>query len=302
MGIHKNDFAKKFEFLFIRGLFLIVKLSPLAVNSWLGEKLGVLSFRLLKRRRDLTLENIREARERGFLPSDTDDYQLAQKTWQNMCLSGIEFAYYYSHSHETIRRTVAIEGAENLTRALEKKKGVVLITTHLGNWELMGMALSLAGFKINSIVQAQANDMWDQYINDCRRSIGMKLIRKRGFLRPIVDAFNRNEVVSFFIDQHAKGMGLLLKVFGRDARIPRGAAEFALKLDKPVVFAYIVRESPGKHRLVISEEIQLSTSGDYQKDLQENTVRFIGLVQSTISQYPEQWLWMHRLWKTKIRL
>lgn len=299
---HRNALLKRFEFMMIRGLFFIVKSSPFAVSSWLGKKLGILSFRLLKRRRNLTIQNIREAREQGFLPSDTDDRQLAQKTWENICLLGIEFAYYNSGSYETIRRAVTLEGAENLERALEKKKGVVLVTTHVGNWELMGMALALAGFDVNSIIQAQANSMWDQYINDCRRSIGTKVIRKKGFLRPIVEAFKRNEIVSFFIDQNAGRKGLLVNVFGREARIPRGAAEFALKLDKPVVFAYIVREAPQKHRLVISEEIQLIRSGDYQKDLEENTVLFIGLVQSVISQYPEQWLWMHKLWKTNIRL
>jgi Kdo2-lipid IVA lauroyltransferase/acyltransferase len=299
---YRSELYKKFEYMLVRGLFFIVKISPFKLSGWLGKKLGALSFKIIKSRRNLTIENIREARERGFIPLNVDDYDTAQKVWEHLCIMAVEFAYYYSRSHKRIRKDVALEGTENLKQILERNQGVILVTTHVGNWELMGMALALAGFEVNSIVQAQSNTMWDQYINDCRLSMGMKVIRKKGFLRPIVNAFKRNEIVSFFIDQNAGRNGILLDVFGREARVPRGAAEFALKLDIPVVFAYIIREAAHRHRLVISEEIQLKRSGDYPTDLRENTALFMGLVQTVICRYPEQWLWMHKFWKTAIKV
>jgi Kdo2-lipid IVA lauroyltransferase/acyltransferase len=301
MGKTREHRSEKVEFLLIKCLFFIAKSIPLLISSWLGRGLGALAFRLLKSRRNLTIENIREARERGHLPQNTNDLQLARRTWENLCLLGIEFAYYHS-SPEAIRRAVSLEGAENLKRALEKKKGVVLLTSHIGNWELMGMAFAVNGFNPNSIIQVQANGKMNEYINECRQKIGIKLIRKKGFLRPIIEALNRNEIVAFFTDQNAHGSGIPLQVFGREARIPRGAAEFALRLDKPVVFAYMIRETPLKHRLIISEEIQLTRTGDYEKDLQQNTAHFMELIQAAVSRCPEQWLWMHKLWNTRIKV
>lgn len=292
MKKHRNDHL---QFICVRLLFLFVKLFPLPVSNWLGRKLGALSFRFLKSRRDLTLENIRNARKHGFLPIDMDDEEIAQKVWQNLCLLGLEFAY-YSNSAAKIRQTVTIEGKENLERVLSRQKGVVIVTLHLGNWELMGMALAVAGFKLNSIAKIQTNGLVNRYINDCRRSIGINPIPKTKFLRPVLDAFKRNEGVAFFMDQADRHHGIPVEVFGRKAWVPRGAAEFALKLDKPVVFVYITRESLHKHSISISEEIPLIHSGNYENDLLNNTAAFAGLVQSVIERYPEQWLWMHKFW------
>lgn len=296
MKKHQNDY---FQFLCLHLLFFIAKLFPLGVSNWLGQRLGALSFGILKARRDLTLENIRNARKHGFLTIAVADEQIAQKVWQNLCLLGLEFAY-YRNSVTKIRQAVILEGKENLERVLAKKRGVILITLHLGNWELMGMALSLEGFKVNSIAKTQTNGILNRYINDCRRCIGINPIPKTKFLRPVLDAFKRNESVAFFIDQADRHQGIPIEIFGQKARVPRGAAEFALKLDKPVVFVYITRESLYKHRLVISEEIPLIRSGNYENDLLNNTAAFTGLIQSVIQRYPEQWLWMHKFWDTKI--
>jgi KDO2-lipid IV(A) lauroyltransferase len=302
MAERRTNATNQLEYLLIRSLFFVVKLFPFAVSSWLVGKLGVLAFLMLKSRRALTLENIREARDRGFLPVDTDICRIAVRTWENLCRSGFEFVYYYSSPHREIRETVDVEGEENLRRVLARKKGAIMVMAHIGNWELLGIRLCLDGFHLSPVVQTQANLILDKFINDCRRSAGMKTIPKISFLRPIVRAFNRNEIVPLLIDQNAGTPGVPLMVFGREARIPRGAAEFALKTGTPVVFAYILRESAAKHRLVISEELQLSRTGDYQRDLRDNTARFIGMVQAVVSRHPEQWLWMHKLWPTDIEV
>ena len=94
----------------------------------------------------------------------------------------------------------------------------------------------------------------------------------------IVEAFKRNDLVLFLIDQADPRSGVTANVFGRPASIPRGAAEFALKTDTPAIFAYIVRESNGRHRLVISEELELSRTGNYEVDLATAVRQMSGLV------------------------
>jgi KDO2-lipid IV(A) lauroyltransferase len=289
------------EYLFFQLFLLIVRLIPLRFANWLGQFLGALAYKLLKSRRELTLENFREAQKRGFLPSTLNIAQVAQKTWENLGIIGSEFIY-YSHRPQQILKNITIEGEENLRRVLEKKRGAIMAMGHIGNWEIMGFRLCLSNLLVNPIAKAQKNSLVDDFINETRRANGMKPIPKLSFLRPVIQAFQRNEIVPFLMDQNGGHRGIMVDVFGRPAPIPRGTAEFALKTNTPVVFAYIVREAEGRHRIVISPELTLSRSGDYAVDLAANTNKFMELIQATIQQYPDQWLWMHKLWPTDIKI
>lgn len=280
----------------------MVKIIPFSWSRWVLKEICLLAFHLLKPRRLLTIENIRNARERGFLDKDIDDYKLAREAWEHLGIIGSEFLYYYTRTPEQLKKYVTIEGEDNLRKVLAKKKGVVMVMGHIGNWELLGMALSVAGYKLSPIVKPQSNLFFDKVIQEKRHSIGMKTISSQGFLRPVVAALKRNEIVPFLIDQDAKGDGVRVRYFGREASIPAGAAEFSLRTGTPVVFAYIVRKSFNHHLLVISEEVSLCNSKDYKRDLVENTSLFMNLIQEVVREYPAQWLWMHSLWSTDIEL
>lgn len=297
----KSRLKKWFEYVFFKTLFQIIKMVPLTWCGKIGQGFGFLTFRLLKARRLLTMENIRQAREKGFLPTDTDDYQLAKKVWKTLGMIGSESLFYYTRPPEQLKDTVRWDGEENLKRVLAKQKGVILVMAHIGNWELLGIILSASGYHLTPIVKTQSNKLLDKILQQQRQSVGMKTISQAGFLRPVVEALKRNEIVPFLIDQSAGRLGVPVQFLGRTASIPRGAAEFALKTGTPVVFAYLVRESVNRHLLVISEELKLNKTEDYQRDLADNTVLFTNLVQETVRRYPSQWLWMHKLWPSKIK-
>lgn len=298
----QKEWLKKLEYILLRGFLGVVRLCPFWISSRVGRAMGVLAFYILKPRRELTIQNIREARLRGFLPADSDDYQLAKATWRHLGMNGSEFFYYYHLSPEQIRKRITVEGEENLKRVLAKGRGAIMALGHVGDWELIGLALAYSGFKLCPIVQVQANSMVNQVIDEYRTSIGMRTIPKLSFLRPIIEAFNRNEIVPILMDQNAGRNGVPLDVFGRPTRMPRGPGEFALKNDRPVVFVYIAREGWNKHRVVISEEVELTRTGDYQHDLQVNTAKLVKLIEAAIVKHPEQWLWMHKLWETDIKV
>jgi KDO2-lipid IV(A) lauroyltransferase len=300
MGV-KENLKHWVEYLFFKMFLWIVRLIPLSFANWLGRSLGALAYQLMRSRRALTLENLREARKHGFLPETLDEKQIAKKTWEHLGMLGSEFIY-YSQRPQLVLKNVTIEGEEHLRRVLDQKRGVIFATAHIGNWEIMGSRLALGGYGVNSITKTQSNSILDNYINYFRGLAGIKSIPKRSFLRPIIRAFQQNEIVSFFMDQNGGRAGVTVEVFGRPAPMPRGTAEFALKTATPVVFTYIVREAKGRHRIVVSEEIALSRSGDYEVDLAANTTKFMELIQAIIQKYPEQWLWMHKLWNTKIEV
>jgi KDO2-lipid IV(A) lauroyltransferase len=301
MATDKRNLKHWLEFYSFQVFLALARLMSLGWSNWLGRRLGSLAFTVLPARRRLTLENLRQAQQHGFLPDTLNVNRVARKIWEHLGMLGSEFVYYANRPGQVLKN-VSIEGEANLRRILEKKRGVIMALGHIGNWELMGARIALAGIGVSSITKTQSNSLLDDYINQSRRAVGIKSIPKRSFLRPILRAFEHNELVSFFIDQNGGHSGLPLTIFGRETMIPRGAAEFALKTGTPVVFGYIVREVGNRHRIVISEEIALSRSGDFTTDIQANTVKFWELIQAAIREHPDQWLWMHRLWDTEIRL
>jgi len=226
-----------------------------------------------------------------------DPTRLARQVWQSFGVTAGEFLYYYSHQPQQLLDHVTLEGAENLHAVLAQKKGAVLVMAHVGNWELLGMYLSLAGYHLSPLVKTQSNPFFDKIIQGKRESVGMKVIPRSKFLRPVVNAFKRNEIVPFLIDQADPSNGVLTEFFGKDSPIPRGAAEFALKTATPVIFGYIARQADFRHRIVISPELALTKTNVYQNDLKEATAAFAGLLQKVIETYPDQWIWMHQFWR-----
>ncbi len=291
-----------FEYIFFKGLFFLAKITPFSFNRWVWGKLGLLFFSTLKSRRLLTLENIYNAKERGFLKHDINEFQLAKQAWKHMGVVGSEFLYFNTRTPEQLKKIVELKGEENLKQVLAKGKGAIMVMAHIGNWELLGMYLSFIGYKLSPLVKTQSNELLDKVIQDKRQSVGMKTIPRSGFLRPIIAAFKNNEIVPFLVDQDARKRGIKVNFFGREASIPRGPAEFALRTGTPVIFAYIVKQAPTRYSLVISEELPVKNTGDYEKDLVENTILFIDLIQKIIAEHPTQWLWMHSLWPSKIRV
>lgn len=279
-------------------LFLfIIKTLPFSWGCKIGQCLGELAYYLLPARRRLTLKNIQAAKAHGYLKSISDERGLARDAWRHLGLNASEFLYYHLHDYAKLQKTITLHGQEHLDQVLAKKKGVILVAAHFGNWELLGSRLALAGYKINAIVKIQSNKKVDNFIATCRQKAGIICQSKKGFLRPVLRALDRNEMVSFLIDQSTRHNGHSLNFFGRTAFFPKGAAEFALRTDTPVLFTYIVRERPDRHHAYISEEIILPKTGDAEQDVQQATELFAGLIQQVIEAHPEQWLWTHRLWR-----
>ncbi len=297
----RSELTNRIEYFWFTLFLNCIRIIPYGWGCWVGKKIGWLAYTVLPSRRRLTIENIKAAQEHGHL-SDRDSRQLARQVWENMGLLGSEFLYYYSRGFEALKERVVLEGAANIEKVLAKKKGAILVMAHLGNWELLGLYLSAVGYQLSPLVKNQSNPLVNAIIQERRQSAGMKVISRTGFLRPIILALRKNEMVPFLIDQ-ATRRGVAIEMFGRTANFPPGAAEFALKTDTPVLLTYMVREADRKFRLVVSEEIELTKTGNYEQDLPINATRFIKLLEEVIEAYPDQWLWMHKLWpQTKIKI
>jgi KDO2-lipid IV(A) lauroyltransferase len=175
-----------------------------------------------------------------------------------------------------------------------------MATAHVGNWELLGLYLSHKGYPLCPLVKVQENPFFDKIVQAKRESIGMKTISRTGFLRPILKAFQRNEIVPFIMDQYDYD-GTLVNFFGRLASFPKGSAEFSHKIGTPIIYMYIFRETKYRYHIVISKAFEPLSTGDMKADIQNTTAQLAKMIEDTIEKHPSQWLWMHKLWKKRHR-
>jgi KDO2-lipid IV(A) lauroyltransferase len=170
----------------------------------------------------------------------------------------------------------------------------MLVSGHFGSWELNGASIGRAGFPITVVAKQQSNPYVDAWIQRNRENMNMRIIAPGAPVRHILRALKNGETVGLISDQDAGKRGVFVNFFGRPASTPQGAAELALKYGLPVVMIMTARTSPGKYRS-LAREIEVRDDDT----VETLTQRYTASIEEIIRQYPEQYFWMHRRWKTQ---
>lgn len=199
---------------------------------------------------------------------------------------------------ETLLGLVTVNGKEHLDHALEGGKGLIVVTYHIGNWELMGVVSVLMGYPLDVIVQRQSNPLSDALINSLRLGAGIGVIERRQAVSKSIRALKKNRIVAFLTDQDAHEEGIFAPLFGKLASTPRGPAVLALRLKVPIVTTVILREKDGTHRFII-RPLEVNASGNTEEDVYTIVCEINKRLEEYVREKPEQWLWHHRRWKTR---
>ena len=289
-------------YLVLKIFSLFVNLLPEGFALWWGEQLGSMFFHLDWERRKVALENLQVAF--GDEKSERERLAIARRAFQNLGMMAVEFFRIPRMDVETFRKRVNIEGLDAALRLLGKGKGALLLLSHFGNWEMMGIMSKLIGDSIMVIAKPmKKNKRIDQFITKIRNAAGLEVISSIKASRIVIKALSQNRVVGILIDQRAKrSEGIWADFFGKKAPTTPGLAVLAMKTGAPVVPVFMVRDGFGKHRLVIQEPLELVHTGDIKKDVEANTQLFNHTLESMIRQYPDQWFWVHRRWERKKRV
>ena len=191
-------------------------------------------------------------------------------------MMAVEFFRIPKMDVETFKKKVKIEGLEEALRLLEKGKGLLLLLSHFGNWEMMGIMSKLIGDSIMVIAKPmKKNKRIDQFITKIRNAAGLEVISSIKASRIVIKALSQNRVVGILIDQRAKrSEGIWADFFGKKAPTTPGLAVLAMKTGAPVVPVFMVRDGFGKHRLIIQKPLELVHTGDIKKDVEANTPAF----------------------------
>ncbi len=212
-----------------------------------------------------------------------------------------EFSQFPKYTPENIQRIVTIEGAENFEAARARGKGVLFLTGHMSAWELAPFAHALYGHPLHFLVRPVANNRVDALVNAYRCLSGNAPIEKNRAARAILKVLSEGGTVGILADHNTTlEEGVFVDFFGIPASTTSGLARVALRTDAAVVPGFLRWDAQGQsYRLSFGQPVELSRSGDEERDVVENTARFTKVIEAFVRSYPDQWLWVHKRWKTR---
>jgi len=212
-----------------------------------------------------------------------------------------EFCKMSGYTRDEASDFIQYDGLEHYLAARGKGRGVLVLTGHLGAWELSSFYHSLCGYPMSLVIRRLDNPRVDAFVNEIRCLHGNKVIHKDDFARGLLTAMGRGETVGILMDTNmTPPQGIFVPYFGMEACTASGLARVAMKSGAAVVPGFLLwEESEKRYVLRFGEELQLVKTGDALKDVLANTALFAATTEAYVRQYPEQWLWVHRRWKTR---
>jgi KDO2-lipid IV(A) lauroyltransferase len=295
----------------LQAAIVVVLTFPLAVLPYrsalkAGEILGIMLFYAWGGRRRIAVENIEKAILAGALglsspavaaSSAETASKIARESFINLGKSLAEVVRIYYGFGDSLIRNVVIKGEEHYSRAKAKGKGIIVVTGHCGNWELLALAFGLKVAPGSGVARAQDNPYINGMIGKIRKRYGNTLIYKKGALKAVLSCLKKEGLVSILMDQAVlRDEGFIIDFLGRGAWTTKMPALIARKTGAPVIPVFLSREGDG-HVMTIYPEAPLKREEMSESALKEDTQQLSSYVEEYIKQHPSEWLWMHRRWK-----
>ena len=275
----------------------ISRFLPWRLGVALGSGIGLLFFLASRRYRMLAFENYKIAF--GLDQIDPSSHEIIKRSFRNLGKSLVEILTLQHLTPSRFNSLILWEGEEYLKQA--EGEGIVLITGHIGNWELMGAALATRGYRLHAIAAPLYDARINQFIINLRARFNVGTINRGtpSSSRKILEILRKKEILALLIDQDTRVNGVFVPFFNKKAYTPTGAAQLALRSNAKTVVAFITRLSDGRHRITIQKPLTLFRTGDVKQNIAVNTALFTVQLEQHIRTHPDQWVWMHRRWKTQ---
>ncbi len=263
-----------------------------------GAAIGWLLWRTLGRLRRVGAENLR----RSFPEkSEAEREAILRGVYRSLGWQIGEFCKMRGYTAEQASQFIRYDGLEHYLAARDKGRGVLVLTGHLGAWELSSYYHSLVGYPMSLVIRRLDNPLVDEFVNGLRCRHGNRVIHKDDFARGLLTAMHRGETVGILMDTNmTPPQGVFVPFFGVEACTATALARVAMKSGAAVLPGFLVWEaSERRYVLRFGEELDLLKTGDAAADVVANTAFFTATIEQYVRRYPEQWLWVHRRWKTR---
>jgi Kdo2-lipid IVA lauroyltransferase/acyltransferase len=233
--------------------------------------------------------------------NETDRRRILRGVFTSLGRQLAELCQFPRYTSANVDEVVVYDGLEHFENAYARGKGVLFLTAHFGAWELSAFAHSLHGHWLHVVMRPMDNVYLDQLLQSYRTMHGNKVVPKDDFVRGLLGAMKCGETVGILMDTNmTPPQGIFVDFFGIPACTASGLARIALRTDAAVVPGFTIwDERLGKYRLRFDRAVELVRTGDLEADIVANTQKFTKVIEEYVRRYPEQWLWVHRRWKTR---
>ena len=287
------------EYALVRGTELALRPMPRRLALRIGRALGRLACLVDRRHRVVAVENAAAAL--GLSPAEARGF--VRRVYANVGATAVECLLLpHDLRRKSIGQLARVEGAERLRAALERGKGAIIITGHIGNWEINGLAVASECGSLLSVARELDNPLLEEHLRRVRERLGQEVVDRHGALRRVVRHLRANGVVAMLIDQNQRRDGVFVDFFGRLASTVPSPARIALRYGVPVLPACGHRTEDGRTHLVrIEPPVELIRTDDLEADVVANTALFTRRIEGFVREHPDQWFWLHSRWRKRPR-
>ena len=284
------------EFVALRVVITLCRAVPAGVADRVGAGLGWVVARVWRPRWEVVMRQLRMA-----FPGADERWRrrVARRSYVHFCAEAVGMFRLVGASRAEILERTRLNGEEVLTEAAGEGRGVMLVSGHLGNWEVGAAGVLARGFPMDIVAARQRNVLFDRYLTRSRERLGMRVIPREEAQRGAVASLKAGRVIGIMGDQDARRAGVFVDYFGRPASTARGPAVLSMRAGATVATFYTIRRAGWKPRYdIYIEPVEAAEGGRGRAAVAAVTRAFTARLEERVRQYPEQYLWHHRRWKT----
>ena len=288
------------QYIGLRVFVTIIRLLPLTICMLMEKFLGYAAYLIDRKRCAIAEVNLRYAYGEDL--SDFQIQEIIRRSYSHLASVGIDFIKLPQMVNgNNWKHYFEIEGLEFASKALKEGKGIIFVSGHVGNWEVLGCAMEFLFHQpVHSIAKHMENPFSDRFLTKLREEGGQKIIFAENASREILRVLKNNQLLGILIDQHVRENGILVDFFGQKAATTRSVATISLKTGTPVIMLFARRDSRRyRFKVTLSKPIQIAKTDNLEKDILTLTQKCTNIIESRIREHPYEWLWIHRRWKTR---
>jgi KDO2-lipid IV(A) lauroyltransferase len=279
----------------VRALNIVFNIVPISASLWLGRRLGGLVFFLNKRRRVIAYANLKAAFSKEKSPQELR--KITKAVYVNMVQTFMEILSLTKVDRAYVDKYITIIDRQHMDNAVISGRGAILLTGHYGDWELSSMTSALHDYPIMVLVREQKMKHLNELLNQLRESKGCKVIRKGIETKNILKGLKKGEVVGILSDQDAGRNGMFVNFFGRPTSTHTGAMVMAQRIGCDIIPNFIVRTRGPYHVLHLEKPFNISPDSG-EEGVRQGLQSYANVLEKYVRAHPEQWLWLHKRWKS----
>lgn len=287
-----KDKVEYFVFLTFAKFFKLIGLNG---TRKFAQLLGLFIFYCIPIRKKVVFENLKTAFPEK---SEKEIKRTALKTYRNIFITFFELMYLPNSDPEKIKSMMHLPDLEFMRSKIEEGKGVIFLTGHFGSWEIAGLSGALQlGIPFYVLAKPQRNQYVTDWWKSARESFGNKEIWLGVSVKHIFAALKSGGVIGMVSDQRGPQDSLRVNFFGKPTAFYNGTAAIAIKTKCNVVLGAIIRKDDFNYEAFVEELNMQNLPADPNEQIREVTQRYISFLERHIRNYPEQYFWLHKIWK-----